>query len=425
MALNVHRVFDNSSNFGSYHTALAVTELQEQELRNARDKIREQIRSGLRSWETLVERATMFDHLAEGITPPSLRPKFRMQGSFSYRTQVEPAHLPPQEIDLDDGMFLPTSFVSRNGNAHPVVASRGLFRAVEAALSPLCRRERWRLVTDKPSCVRIEISDNAHIDIALYAIPDAQFTQLVETAALKVTKSDAEFRNRLQEAVEFNDELYRGLRDDALMLAHRLEGWKPSDPRKLDDWFQRAIATHGPQVRRVSKYLKGWRDFQWIEPSRLSSITLMAATVSSYNRAANDFDDSRDDLAMLRVAQQLPSVLAGRIPNPVVPGQFLDEGWSVEQRNEYVAQASALANQVHYAIRRSTTPSEAIKSLTTAFGARIPTAEDLIQFDGQYDSPTSPAIHRSADDRDQAAAAAINEVKQSGRANKPWSDSDT
>lgn len=420
MALNVHRVFDNSTNSGSYHAALAVTELQEQALRSARDKIREQIRSGLRSWETLVERAAMFDHLAEGVAPPALRPKFRMQGSFSYRTQVEPAHLPPQEIDLDDGMFLPTSFVSQNGSAHPIVASRGLFRAVEQALATLCRREGWRLVTDKPSCVRVEISENAHVDIALYAIPDAQFAQLVESAVLKVAAADSQFRNRLHEAVEFNDEIYRGLRDDALMLAHRLEGWKPSDPRKLDDWFQGAIARHGQQVRRVSKYLKGWRDFKWVQSCRLSSIALMAATVSSYDRASNDFDESRDDLALLRVAQQLPTILANRISNPVVPGQYLDEGWSVEQRNEYVAHASALANQVHTAINRSNTPAEAIRNLTTAFGTRIPKTEELVQFDGRYESLASPTVHRPAVDRDQAAAAAISEVRESGQANKPW-----
>ena len=42
-----------------------------------------------------------------------------------------------QEIDLDDGVFLPVSFLSQNGGAHPIVASAGYFAAVERILLAL------------------------------------------------------------------------------------------------------------------------------------------------------------------------------------------------------------------------------------------------------------------------------------------------
>jgi hypothetical protein len=415
MALNVHRVFENGSSYGSYHSAIAVSDTQEAVLRDARDKIRDAIRTGLRLWETLVEKSVLFDQAFAGIEPPRLRPKFRMQGSFSYRTQIEPAHLPPQQMDLDDGLFLPVSYISQGRDNRPVVASLGLFQAVEKALEPLCRREGWGLIKDKDSCVRVEISDVAHVDVALYALPDAQFAQLVEKVA-----GNATIRDSIRESMEFDDALYRELRDDALMLAHRKEGWKPSDPRKLDDWFQGAVAIHGYQVRRTAKYLKGWRDFQWVETCRLSSIVLMAAVVDAYNTHSREFDESRDDLALLNVARHLPGFLAGRIPNPVVPGQYLDEGWSTENRNEYVAAASELSNAAYRAISRSATAGEALRTLTSAFGDRIPTAEELVEVDGFSAGLAAPTVHRAAEVREAAAAAAINQVRGSGAATKPW-----
>src|SRR5205085_2773416 len=110
-----------------------------------------------------------------------------------------------------------------------------------------------------PSCVRIRISDEAHIDLALYAIPDLEFGRLVEKAALaESTFARDEFRREMQEAIALDQAVYANLRSDQIMLAHREEGWKPSDPRKLEDWFTGAVKKFGDQLRRVSRYLKGW-----------------------------------------------------------------------------------------------------------------------------------------------------------------------
>lgn len=420
MALNTHRLFENSTSYGSYHSALTVATVQADELRAARDEIRNALRGGLRDWTLHLNKREFFDVALGSTEPPALRPKFRMQGSFSYRTQVEPAWLPPQKIDLDDGMFLPVSYLTNGDQVHPVVVSRGLFRLVEAALGPLCARKKWRLVTDKASCVRVEVSETTHVDVALYAIPDEKFSLMMEEAMLK---SNAATASVFRDSLELDEGIYRDIDPNEILLAHRTEGWKPSDPRKLEDWFHEALDEHGEQLRRVCKYLKGWRDFQW-EGCRLSSIALMAGVVASYEAAKAEFRDDRDDLAILRVSQSLPGFLASRIPNPVVPGQYLDEGWSMEQRNEYVASASELAKAVYGAVQRSTSPKAAIESLVSVFGSRIPDEETLVQADGRYES-TAPAVHRAAEYREQAAAAAINEVKQSGNATKPWGDRDS
>jgi hypothetical protein len=208
MTLNAHRVFENSGAVESYHRAISVDSAQQEELRKARDKIRESLREGLRDWTPHVLRKNLFENMPQAIEPPPLRPKFHMQGSFSYRTQIHPAHLPPQEMDLDDGMFLPVSFITDNGKTHPVIASRGLFQAAKSILGLLCNRENWILVTDKASCVRVEVSETAHVDVALYAIPDSKFEQLLDEAVIKANVK----RGVVGDAIDFDEGMYRRLR---------------------------------------------------------------------------------------------------------------------------------------------------------------------------------------------------------------------
>lgn len=388
MGLNAHRVFFGQADGDHFLSALTLAAERQDLLRNARDVCRNAMRVGLRNWATVVSKAVLFETLASSAVPHSLKPKFKMQGSFAYRTINQPAQTPPQQIDLDDGVFVPVSFLKTNGETHPALISSGYFAAVEALLAPVCNDNGWTLVTDKPSCVRVELEDDAHIDFALYAIPDDEFVQLLETEALTSLHAK-DHRAALLEQVELADEIYRGLREDQIMLAHRTEGWKPSDPRKLEDWLRDALRVHGEQLRRVCRYLKGWRDHHW-DQSRLSSIALMACVVSAYDLDAIAADN-RDDRALLAVARQLPKLLQGRIPNPVVDGQFLDEVWSPADRNAFVAQAEALESRLARALSGTDSAEQALGELTAAFGERLPDDPDLIEPDQREDLAT-PAI---------------------------------
>ncbi|PIO97033.1 CBASS cGAMP synthase [Pleomorphomonas carboxyditropha] len=389
MTLNAHRVFTGPADADHFLAALTLEPATEQLLRAARETCREAIRSGLRTWSTILQKSMLFEAAQVNIAPASLKPKFKMQGSFAYRTLNRPAHTPPQEIDLDDGVFVPVSFLNDNGRAHPALISSGYFQAVEATLIPVCQEKGWTLVTDKPSCVRVELNDEAHIDFALYAIPDDEFGQLIETEAL-AKAMNAQDRALLNEQIELAEDLYRGLREDQIMLAHRKEGWKPSDPRKLEDWFRAALRTHGEQLRRVCRYLKGWRDHHW-EACRLSSIALMSCVITTYDEAAAKPADDRDDLALLAVADRLPNLLQGRIVNPVVDDQYLDEGWEEEDRTRFVNEAQALRDRLHEAIVDTDSAPRALASLVSAFGDRLPDDYNLIKSE---DSATlaAPAV---------------------------------
>lgn len=373
MALNAHRVFSNSTE-NNFLAALTVDAKKQDQLRNARDEIRGTLRTAFQDWSVLVESRELFETAA--AQRDRLTPKFRMQGSFAYRTLNEPSQV-PQEIDLDDGMFMPVTYLAENGSSHPGLISDGYFSAVEGALAPLCNSRGWTLQTDLPSCVRVRLDDGAHVDVALYAIPDDEFEVLLEKAA--VDAFDQNDRVEIYEGIEFSDQVYRQLAANQIMLAHRDEGWKPSDPRKLDEWFHEGLNVHGEQFRRVCRYLKGWRDHSW-PTSRLASIALMACARDAFD-ADRSIPQDRDDLRILDVAKRLPAMLNGRIPNPVVDGQRLDEKWESEARQDYVDQAEALAHRIEDALFGTDEKQVSVSLLIAAFGTRIPNDVSLIVSD--------------------------------------------
>ena len=94
----------------------------------------------------------------QGYAGPAVQPRFFTQGSWSYKTLNAPAQH-PQQADVDDGAYLPLSFVTQA--AKPSVASAVFFTAAQAALQPLVTARGWRLEIDKPTCIRIIISSLA------------------------------------------------------------------------------------------------------------------------------------------------------------------------------------------------------------------------------------------------------------------------
>ena len=361
MPINAHKAFVSQPS--GYKFALNLSEEQEKTLRNARDDIRKEISAQFGEFAESLGDRDLFEDQAPILVRSYQTPKFRMQGSFSYHTCNQPAHVPPQEIDLDDGLFMPVSYFQKDGGRSPVIQSAAYFFIIEGILAPLCKRKGWQLVTDKPSCIRVKIDDTMHTDLALYSVPDADFQRILKDAQNR----GVDFATELL----MEDTAYRMLSHDKIMLAHRDEGWKKSDPRQLEDWFIDSVKEYGEQVRTVSRYLKGWRDFQWPE-GRLASIALMAAVVSVFEKASAAIAKDRDDLALLRVAEVLPEFLGKEIPNPVVEGERLDQGWSPEERSGFVAKAKVLAERLADALTEASDRAVAYEALREQFGGRIP-----------------------------------------------------
>jgi hypothetical protein len=375
MPVNAHKAF--VSRPSGYKFALNLSKEQEQTLRHARDEIRSEISSKFGASAKSIGEQVLFEDNSPILARSIHTPKFRMQGSFSYHTCNQPAHIPPQEIDLDDGLFMPVSYFQKGYARSPVVQSAAYFLIIERILGPLCKKKGWQLVTDKPSCIRVKIDDTMHTDLALYSVSDADFQGILKDAQNRGVDITTELK--------MDDVAYRMLSQEDIMLAHRDEGWKKSDPRRLEDWFVNSVHKYGEQVRTVSRYLKGWKDFQWPK-GRLASIALMAAVVSVFEKVSAEIASDRDDLALLRVAKDLPAFLSNYIPNPVVGGERLDEGWSVEERNDFVAKAKVLAESLSVALLQSSDRAMASDTLQEQFGDRIPDELNLYVSEAAIDN---------------------------------------
>ncbi|TGS04797.1 hypothetical protein EN852_035685, partial [Mesorhizobium sp. M2E.F.Ca.ET.209.01.1.1] len=96
--LNLHSLFLNGDNPDAFDKVISPTEGQRKLLVQAKNKIRDHLREGIRRASTAVlgmER--------------QVEPRFRTQGSWSYKTCIQGAHLPPQEMDWDFGVYLPVT----------------------------------------------------------------------------------------------------------------------------------------------------------------------------------------------------------------------------------------------------------------------------------------------------------------------------
>jgi hypothetical protein len=226
----------------------------------------------------------------------SVTPRFRTQGSWSYDTCVVPAAMPPQEMDWDYGIYLPVTIWEENGPPHAM--AKAYFALVERLLKDLCDKEKWTLLPGKDTCIRIQVSNWAHIDLPLYAAPLEEFESIRDSVALaksyaydSVSMEDAHF------AEAFDAQEWEDL--NTIVMATRKGEWVVSDPEAVANWFKDRVEEHGPQLRRVCRYLKAWRDFNWRDGGP-SSVAIMIAATQGFEPYAG-----RDDRALEEAAKRL------------------------------------------------------------------------------------------------------------------------
>ena len=94
---------------------------QREVLFNAKNEIRDHLRPRIR------EATIKVLGMDKAVTP-----RFRTQGSWSYKTCVQPAWNPPQEMDWDFGVYLPVSVWEDGGPPHAM--AKLYFKLVEGLL---------------------------------------------------------------------------------------------------------------------------------------------------------------------------------------------------------------------------------------------------------------------------------------------------
>ncbi|MDW7557573.1 MULTISPECIES: CBASS cGAMP synthase [Azospirillum] len=326
---------------------------------------------------------------------PRVEPRFFTQGSYAYKTINRPAFAPLQQMDMDDGCYLPMSFIRRG---RPSQVSEAFFTFVDNALQDLARVKGWHF-EEKPTCCRLIISDSAHVDVPLYAIPDAEFMTL-QKAARAAGLETATGSVMLHEAArQPSRDRWDLLPRDEVLLAVRGEDWKESDPRAVHDWFTRLVEErHGELLRRVCRYLKGWRDYNHEKIGAVTSILLMACAARAFEDALGDGAPvpSRDDQALAAVARRLPELLSGPVVNPAAPdqGEDLTERLDVmDIRGVAVTTARVLSAELDSAIDRCYDRQLAVDTVRRQFGPRVPNRPDLV---GAVSEATAQVLSRPA-----------------------------
>ncbi|NVZ35540.1 hypothetical protein HX779_26460 [Pseudomonas sp. A4002] len=243
----------------------------------------------------------------KGLEGDICEPRFYIQGSRAYKTLNSPCTTPPQQSDIDDGVYLPLSVMREESS--PKLAIALFFDAVIDVLGPMCAERGWHTQA-KDTCVRVTISPSAHIDLPLYVIPNTLF-QLI--------KANMESRGHavFDSAINSERDSWKTLPSDKILLADRKQGWRKSDPMAMKNWFKRECLEKGDQLIRVVRYLKAFRDKQW-EDKGPSSILLMAAACPLFQ-----FFDKRDDRALLNVAKGIPDALRNGVASPIDPSASL------------------------------------------------------------------------------------------------------
>lgn len=310
-----------------------------------------------------------------------VKPVFYTQGSYVYGTINRPAHTPPQQIDLDDGIYLPITFLENAGT--PNRAAELFIEFVDKALKKLAEEKEWDCITTIPTCTRLILDDESHVDIPMYAIPDAEMEKLKETALMKAEENlFAEGRGFTAGALDDNWAL---IPMEKVHLAHRKNGWIVSDPRIIKEWFDQRVNLFGNQLQRVCRYLKAWRDQNAPVKNQgldnVSSILLMACAVRVFEEYSEGGRDSfgRDDEALRMVVRHVPQLLEIGVADPADSSVQMTDRLSHEDRNYAISSFKTFHAGLDQIIDTCQDTHRAVDLVTQLFGPRVPQRPDLVK----------------------------------------------
>ncbi|WP_316677290.1 CBASS cGAMP synthase [uncultured Tolumonas sp.] len=300
----------------------------------------------------------------------STRPKFRIQGSYKYKTLNKPYHLPPQQMDIDDGTYMPMGMFK----SQPHIGHKLLLLLVDASLASLVDENSTWEAQKKPTCGRIVIkNENVHVDVPMYAIPPEQFIGCEDAQSVAM--------GRMMESVN-KSSIHPPLildRDCVYLAVRGKDTWIKSDPETVAGWFTEAIGRHGESMRQICRYLKAWRDVQWKDPE-LSSIALMKCVVDTFNFTAMPDTKDHSEL-LLKVTEQLATKLSSGVQSPDDTDSrllFPKESMNGETVAEVIDKAKNLYKQLHFALNNTSSKGEVLQILNGLFGKGV-VREELIK----------------------------------------------
>ena len=381
--VNANALFQGLKSKPSFNNVITIRpgDAEDKMLREARSEIRKAIRGAFSSFGRQMLDKSLHARLLEGRDPKmqdaarsvqQFDVRFLTQGSHAYLTLIRPAQPDEQEIDLDDGVYVPMPFIG----GRPLFSSDGLFAVIERALSPLVKEKGWTFER-KDTCVRVCLTgQGAHIDLPLFAVEESAFKDLSNLYEKQLGVSLRKTKGPLNEVFDTGAKNIR-LSENQVLLADRKKDWRVSDPKAIHDWFEAQVERYGAVLRRTCRYMKAWRDETW-GSCCLPSLALMVACVDALEAMGDRPSESRDDLMILNIAKQLPGKLqAGGIVwrKGETP---LDEEWSDDDRTRLVEAANRMFQKIDNALNYTFHSEIVISLLQGIFGDRFPNAPESV-----------------------------------------------
>lgn len=245
-------------------------------------------------------------------------PSFYIQGSFATHTALAP--LSNKEVDIDDGLYL-NNVESDDKSKWPAPKDvhKEVIKALDGHTQDGCE--------DKTSCVRVIYRNNYHVDIPVYIMKD----------------------------------------DHAYLANKKTNEWVLSDSKDFKDWYESKIKADADQARRITRYIKAWRDFKKVE---MASIEI--AIVVAEHFVQNDSD-------MLSLKNTLNAVYLDIVKNqsiqkPVSPNENLWDGKGLAEKTAIIDELRDFLNDVVDACKSGDAEASAI--LRENFGDRFPLIEE-------------------------------------------------
>jgi hypothetical protein len=387
-----HRLLTNGNENIAFINKLNITDTEDELLVNCRKDVRKYLREGFHHLRTSA--AIKFQEFEDEIK--NLKPKFWTQGSYAYKTMNNPAFNPPQQIDLDDGVYFPMALL--DGKPHAV--KNKLLKLVKLILTELAESKGWG-VSEKPTCLRLEVNQRVHIDIPVYAIPEEKYVMLASA-----------MDRRKQLSYSLNDADNISLDPDEVHLARwDNDDWIKSDPMILHDWFISKTKIHGRQfLRRSCRYMKAWRDNTW-DKGGPSSITLMVAVAKVFddNLMINKKEFSTDCEAILAIANELPIIFGAQIKNPIADDEIMfPRGLNQVEVQAIQQKIKEFSDSIINALCYSHTEQQVVDEFIGLFGSRLPNKPEWIE---RY---TVGDVVRNAPHVTSTASTAFKEEHRSG-----------
>ncbi len=298
--------------------------------------------------------------LREGLSVYNNPVKFLTQGSFKYKTINYPCH-PNQQMDLDDGVYIPNQAAKNKNPAE-------WLDYVAGCLEPLARNKGWTISTEKPSCVRAVLEKDKHIDIPFYCMSDSDIANLSANTPPTVDSISADLKELLESMLSANtpptvdlisadlEEFLKSMLSFTLtgidpvnvQMAHREDGWKNSDPRKIIKWVAFRVKERGYKYIRICRILKGWRDNQWKYNSPLSSIMIMVMVEMAMKEAyiSNNSNEQEDEALFNIVDVIIEKILRDDIPDPD-NAESLNGKWKEYEKDDCILKFKGLQRALY------------------------------------------------------------------------------